>query len=203
MDMLRRRNHGIFQVRQSLFCGFNQPPLPLMCLKIQARLHCLTSLFYGYAPGPSNKAKSFFVSPLRWFCDIQRGTGRKEMTVINLARHRATLHNGPKLFSKLNFHAIFIWLLQVLTRSIFHREAARKNDRINIVYLLRSLTLEATPSATQIFKRSYKISHNPGSHDPGLQASLDTLPSFAASSKKGPDFSKKSGFEIEVTKKSF
>ena len=29
-------------------------------------------------------------------------------------------------------------------------------------YILKSLTLEATPSATQFFKRSYKISHNPG-----------------------------------------
>ena len=29
-------------------------------------------------------------------------------------------------------------------------------------YILKSLTSEATPSATQFFKRSYKISHNPG-----------------------------------------
>ena len=49
------------------------------------------------------------------------------MTVINLARHRATLHNGAKLSLKLHFHAIFIWLLQVLTGSIFPREVARKN----------------------------------------------------------------------------
>ena len=27
---------------------------------------------------------------------------------------------------------------------------------------VKSLTSEATPSATQFFKRSYKISHNPG-----------------------------------------
>ena len=29
-------------------------------------------------------------------------------------------------------------------------------------WTLKSLTQKATPSETQIFKRSYKISHNPG-----------------------------------------
>ena len=29
-------------------------------------------------------------------------------------------------------------------------------------WLVKSLTLEATPSATQFFKRSYKMSHPPG-----------------------------------------
>ena len=43
---------------------------------------------------------------------------------------------------------------------------------------LKSLMSDATPSATQFFKRPYKISNNPG-----LQASLDALPSFAAWSK--------------------
>ena len=35
---------------------------------------------------------------------------------------------------------------------------------------VKSLTSEATPSATQFFKRSYKIRNNPG-----LQASLDSM----------------------------
>ena len=48
-------------------------------------------------------------------------------------------------------------------------------------YLLskvKSLTLEATPLETHCFQRSYKISHNPG-----LKASWDALPSFARSSQ--------------------
>ena len=63
---------------------------------------------------------------------------------------------------------------------------------------LESLISEATPSAIQFFKRSYKISHHPQ-----LYASQDALPSFATSSKIEPDFSKKSYFKIEVTKKNF
>ena len=43
---------------------------------------------------------------------------------------------------------------------------------------LKSLTSEATPLATQFFKRSYKISCNPG-----LSASWDALPSFASSTQ--------------------
>ena len=39
---------------------------------------------------------------------------------------------------------------------------------------MKSLTSEATPLATQFYKRSYKISHNPG-----LLTSWDALPSFA------------------------
>ena len=45
-------------------------------------------------------------------------------------------------------------------------------------HVLKSLMSEATPLATQFFKRSYKISSNSG-----LQASLNALPSFAAWSK--------------------
>ena len=48
---------------------------------------------------------------------------------------------------------------------------------------VKSLTSEATPLATQFFKKSYKISNNPG-----LQVSLDALPSFAVRSKIGQDF---------------
>ena len=55
------------------------------------------------------------------------------------------------------------------------------------------LLAKATPSATQFFKRSYKISHNP----------MNALPSFAAWSKIGSDFTILSGLKIEVTKKSF
>ena len=69
------------------------------------------------------------------------------------------------------------------------------------VYLVmgrKSLTLEATPLATQFFKRSYKISHNPG-----LSASLDALPSFAAWSKIGPDFSRKVVLKLKLPKNHF
>ena len=45
-------------------------------------------------------------------------------------------------------------------------------------YEIKSITSEVTPSATQFFKRSYKISH-----PPGLEASWDALPSFASSSQ--------------------
>ena len=41
--------------------------------------------------------------------------------------------------------------------------------------MLKSLMLKVTPSATQFFKRSYKISHTPR-----LQVSQDALPRFAA-----------------------
>ena len=51
------------------------------------------------------------------------------------------------------------------------------------------------PSGTPFFKRAYKTNHNPG-----LQASLDALPSFAAWSKIKPDFTILSGLKIEVTK---
>ena len=34
--------------------------------------------------------------------------------------------------------------------------------QVSILDLVKSLTSEATPSATQFFKRSYKISHPPG-----------------------------------------
>ena len=43
---------------------------------------------------------------------------------------------------------------------------------------LQSLTLEVTPSANQIFKRAYKISH-----PPGLEASWDDLLIFASSAQ--------------------
>ena len=45
-------------------------------------------------------------------------------------------------------------------------------------WAIKSLTSEVAPSTTEIFKRSYKISH-----DPGLYASWDALPSFASSSQ--------------------
>jgi hypothetical protein len=61
--------------------------------------------------------------------------------------------------------------------------------------LLKSLTLEAIPSATQFFKRSYKISHNSG-----LEASLVALPSFAALSKIRPDFIKKVVLKLKFSK---
>ena len=38
-------------------------------------------------------------------------------------------------------------------------------------WAIKSLTSEVAPSTTEIFKRSYKISH-----DPGLYASWDALP---------------------------
>ena len=60
---------------------------------------------------------------------------------------------------------------------------------------VKSLTSEATPSATQFFTRSYKISNNPG-----LGASLDALPSFAAWSKIGPDFSRKVVLKLKLPK---
>ena len=61
---------------------------------------------------------------------------------------------------------------------------------------LKLLTSEVTSSATQLFKRFYKISH-----PPGLQASVDALPTFAASSKIENDFSNKVVLKgIEVTK---
>ena len=60
---------------------------------------------------------------------------------------------------------------------------------------LKSLSSEATPSTTQFFKRSYQISHNPG-----LRASLDALPSFAASSKSRLDFSKKVVSKLKLPK---
>ena len=65
-------------------------------------------------------------------------------------------------------------------------------------FRLKSLTLEATPLATQFFKRSYKISNNPG-----LWASLDALSSFAAWSKIRHDFTIWNGFKIEVAKNLF
>ena len=63
---------------------------------------------------------------------------------------------------------------------------------------LKSLISEATPSTTQFFKRSYQISHNPG-----LWASLDALPSFAASSKSRLDFSKKVVSKLKLPKNYF
>ena len=60
-------------------------------------------------------------------------------------------------------------------------------------YAIKSLSTEATPLATQFFKRAYKISH-----PPQLQGCRIALPSFAASSKIGPDFSKKVGLKLEL-----
>ena len=51
-------------------------------------------------------------------------------------------------------------------------------DNFHAVWWIKSLTSEATPSATQLFKRAYKISH-----PSGLSTSWDTLPSFASSSQ--------------------
>ena len=52
--------------------------------------------------------------------------------------------------------------------------------------IIKSLTSEATPSATPYFKMAYKISH-----PPQLKVSWVDLPSFATSSKIWPNFSKK------------
>ena len=58
---------------------------------------------------------------------------------------------------------------------------------------LKALTSEATTSATQFFKRSYKISHNP----------VDALPSFAAWSKIEPDFSREVVLKLTLPKNHF
>ena len=49
-------------------------------------------------------------------------------------------------------------------------------DRNPGKYTLKSLMLEVTPLATQFFKKSYKISHNPGLY-------WDVMPSFASTSQ--------------------
>ena len=48
-------------------------------------------------------------------------------------------------------------IILLSTRFIYEMEPFLKD-----VYTVKSLTLEATPPATQFFKRSYKNSHIPG-----------------------------------------
>jgi hypothetical protein len=55
--------------------------------------------------------------------------------------------------------------------------------------------LEATPLATKFFKRAYKINH-----PAQLKASRVAMPSFAASSKIRPDFSKKVVSRLKLLK---
>ena len=58
---------------------------------------------------------------------------------------------------------------------------------------VKSLTSEVTPSATNFFKRAYKISHPP----------RFALPIFATLSKMGPDFSKKVVVKLKLPKNNF
>ena len=79
----------------------------------------------------------------------------------------------------------FIGTVKVSIAQIFCKESEVQTDWAQASEI-KSLMLEAIPSATQFFKRAYKISHFPG-----LKASWVDLPSFATSSKICPNFSKK------------
>ena len=68
--------------------------------------------------------------------------------------------------------------IQELNQRIFQDLPKFRQDLREFQLRVKSLTSEATPSATQFFKRSYKISHSPE-----LYASWDALPSFASSSQ--------------------
>ena len=109
---------------------------------------------------------------------------------------RCSLHNSDfskHLHSYVTSYCCQTWTVDKDRRTNFARILQPVSTRKG-TSTLKSLTSEKTPSATQFFKSSYKISNNPG---------LYALPSFAAWSKIGHNVTVWSGFKIEVTKKSF
>ena len=80
------------------------------------------------------------------------------------------LHNSVALSQHLK-HYLRVGLTQYQTPNLVMRYMAAFDSTQAFGSRIKSLTSEATHSATQFFKQSYKISH-----PPGLYASWDALP---------------------------